>query len=179
MDQNRIKSVIKTCWLELLFLLCGLVLVLSPDTAVALVTKILAWVLVALGISRVMKNLKDSATYWGDWVYAVLFFLVGGYLLINPLSVANMVGRLFGLLLMIRGLQNLKDSVHGSAKVLSLVTFIAGIVLFLLPQTLINTVLGFAGLVLMAVGGVNLVHKLRQGNRLEEGDDPNIIDAAQ
>ena len=179
MDLNRIKSVIKTCWLELLFILCGLVLVLSPDTAVALVTKIVAWVLVILGISRVMKNLKDSAVYWGDWVYAAMFFLVGGYLLVNPLSVANMVGRLFGLLLMIRGLQNLKGSVHGSAKVLSLVTLIAGIVLFLLPKTLVNTVLGFAGLVLMVVGAINLADKLRHGNRLEEGDDPNIIDAAQ
>ena len=60
---------------------------------------------------------------------------------------------------------------------LSTVTLIAGIVLLLLPKTLINTILGFAGLVLIVIGAINLIDKLRHGNRITDGSDPNIIDA--
>lgn len=177
MTMNRIKDILRLCWVQLLMILCGAVLVFFPDSAVALATKVLAWILVIVGIFRVIGNLNDRQKDMGDWVFALLFLLAGFYMIANPLSITNLIGRIFGLVLILQGAKDLKGSVHGSAKILSLVTLIAGIVLFLLPKTLINTVLGLAGLVLIVIGAINMIDKLRHGNRLTDGSDPNIIDA--
>ena len=177
MDMNRILKLAKRCAGEIFMILCGALLLLFPDTAVALVTKIIAWVLVIIGIFKVMKNLKDSAAYWGDWVYTVLCFLVGGYLLVNPLAISEMIGRLLGLLLILYGMGNLRVSRYGSGKTLGIFTAIAGVVLVVIPRTLINTLLGVAGLVLLILGIINLVDKVRHNPYLEDGGDPNIIDA--
>lgn len=177
MDMNRIWKLAKRCAGEIFLILCGALLLLFPDSAVALVTKIVAWVLVGIGVFKVMKNLKDSAAYWGDWVYTALCFLVGGYLLIHPLAISETIGRLLGLLLILHGMHDLRQSRYGSSKALSILTMVAGVVLVVIPRTLINTLLGVAGLVLLIVGIVNLVDKLRHSRYLEEGSDPNIIDA--
>ena len=177
MDMNRILKVAKRCAGEIFMILCGLLLLLMPDTAVALVTKVVAWVLVVIGVIKVMNNLKDSGAYWGSWVYPVLCLLAGGYLLVNPLAISETIGRLLGILLIIHGINDLRQSRHGSGKAISILTAVAGIVLVLIPRTLINTLLSVAGLVLLIVGIVNLVDKLRHNRYLAEGGDPNIIDA--
>jgi len=177
MDLNKFKLFLKRYGGEVFLIFCGAVLLLFPNTAVALVTRIIAWVLVAIGVFRVMKNLKDSAAYWGDWVYAVLCFLVGGYLLVNPLVISETIGRLLGLLLIFQGMSNLRTNRYGSGKVLGILTLVAGVVLVVIPRTLVNTLLGVAGLVLLIVGIINLVDKLRHNRYLNEGSDPNIIDA--
>lgn len=177
MDRNRILKLAKRCAGEFFMILCGALLLLFPDSAVALVTRILAWLLVGIGVFKVMKNLKDSAAYWGDWVATALYFLLGGYLLVNPLAISETIGRLLGILLMIHGMNGLLRSRYGSAKVIGILTALAGAALIVIPRTLINTLLGVAGLVLLIVGIINLVDKLRHGRYLDQGGDPNIIDA--
>ena len=177
MDMNRILKLAKRCAGEIFMILCGLILTLFPDTAVALVTKIVAWVLVGIGVIKVIKNLKDSATYWGDWVATVLYFLLGGYLLVNPLVISETIGRFLGILLIIHGMGNLRQSRYGSGKAIGILTAVAGMVLVVIPRTLINTLLSVAGLVLLIVGIINLVDKVRHNQYLEDGGDPNIIDA--
>lgn len=177
MDMNRILKDAKRCVGEIFMILCGGLLLFFPDSAVALVTKIVAWVLVGIGVFKVMRNMKDSATYWGDWVYAVLCFLLGGYLLVNPLAISDTIGRLLGILLMIHGGNGLLRSRYGSGKAIGILTAVAGAVLILIPRTLINTLLSVAGLVLLIVGIINLVDKVRHNRYLEDGGDPNIIDA--
>lgn len=177
MDMNRILKLAKRCAGEIFMILCGAVLLFFPDTAVALVTKIVAWVLVGIGVFKVMKNLKDSATYWGDWVATVLYFLLGGYLLVNPLVISETIGRFLGILLIIHGMSDLRASRYGSGRAIGILTAVAGMVLVVIPRTLFNTLLGLAGLVLLIVGIINLVDKLRHGRYLDQGGDPNIIDA--
>ena len=177
MDRNRFFKLAKRCAGEIFMILCGALLLVFPDSAVALVTKIVAWVLVGIGVFKVMKNLKDSATYWGDWVATVLYFLLGGYLLVNPLAISETIGRFLGILLIIHGMSDLRASRYGSGRAIGILTAVAGMVLVVIPRTLFNTLLGLAGLVLLIVGIVNLVEKLRHNRCLEQGGDPNIIDA--
>ena len=177
MDRNRIFKLAKDCAGEIFMILCGLILMLFPDTAVALVTKLVAWLLVGIGVFKVMKNLKDSAIYWGDWVATVLYFLLGGYLLVNPLVISETIGRFLGIVLIIHGMSDLRQARYGSGKAIGILTAVAGMALVVIPRTLINTLLGVAGLVLLIVGIISLVDKLRHGRYLEESGDPNIIDA--
>lgn len=179
MDKNKIKTLWTLFGIPACLILFGLILLLSPDSAVALVTKLIAWILIIAGILTVAKNLMNgsAATTMVDWLWAVLFLLVGGYMLANPLTISNLLGRILGILLVIQGANDLRKSRYGAAKTLGAITLVGGIVLILLPRTLTNTLLGFCGLVLIAIGVINLLGKLREYKQLGAGSDPNIIDA--
>lgn len=171
------KKIWNLCGGYLLLILCGAVLVLLPNSAVALVTKILAWFLVAAGIYNVIKNLTKGDTTAKDWLWTVLYLGVGGYMLVNPMAISDLVGRILGTLLMIQGLNDLRRSSYESAKFLGALAIVGGMLLVVIPRTLVNTLLALVGLVLIVIGIINCVGKLRHAGKLEEGSDPNIIDA--
>lgn len=175
MDRNRIFDIVKICAVPVLMIVLGLVLLFMPDSAVALVTKAAAWILLIIGGAGILGNLSGATVR--SWISAGLYLLIGGYMLANPLTVSNLIGRIFGLVLMVQGFQDLGRSRYGASRVLALVTVAAGVVLLVLPRALTNTVLGFAGLVLIAVGICNLLGRFGQVRKLSSGSDPNIIDA--
>lgn len=177
MDFNRIFTFIKHFASELFLIVCGAVLIFFPNSAVALVTKLMACILIVSGVFGVIKNLNRRTSDFGTWIWPIGYLVAGFYLMANPLTISNLAGRLLGLFLVVTGTQKLRDSSYGSSKVLGLVSLVAGIVLVALPKTLINTLLGFCGIVLIVIGGINLLDKLRHDRYLGEGRDPNIIDA--
>lgn len=177
MDFNRIWTFIKHFASELFLMLCGAVLILFPNSAVALVTKLMACILIGAGVIKAVQNLDRKTSDFGDWIWAAGYFLVGFYLLANPLTISKLAGRVLGLILMISGMQKYRRASYGSGRALGLVSLVAGVVLVVLPKTLINTLLGFCGIVLIVIGGINLLDKLRHDRYLDEGSDPNIIDA--
>lgn len=173
---EKLKKIWNLCGMHLVMILCGAVLVLFPDSAVALVTKAVAWFLVIMGVYNAVKLLSGSRTGKG-WFSAIVGLIVGGYILANPLVVSDFLGRFFGILLMIQGLNDLVRSNQKSARALGGLTLLAGLILVLIPRTLVNTLLALVGLVLIVVGIINCIGKLNFGRRLEERNDPNIIDA--
>lgn len=177
MDFNRILTFIKRFASELFLIVCGAVLLFFPNSAVALVTKLMAFILIVSGIISIIKNLDRKKSGFDAWIWPICYLLGGFYLMANPLTISNLAGRLLGLFLVVTGTQKLRGSTYGSAKALGLVSLVAGIVLVALPKTLINTLLGFCGIVLIIIGGINLLDKLRHDRYLDEGRDPNIIDA--
>ncbi len=173
MDLNKIKTFLKRCAGELFLIFCGAMLALFPDSAVALVTKIIAWVLVVSGLVTILGALKGKPDV-KTWIIPALGVLLGGYMLTNPLMLSNALGRVMGLFLVIQGAGNLRKD---RSRILPGITLAAGVILFLIPRTLVNTLLGIAGLVLIVIGAMNLIDKLRHRRYLDEGSDPNIIDA--
>lgn len=159
-----------------LMVFCGAVLLLFPDSAVALVTKLFAWILIAAGIYNVIKILVNQGSEAGTWIWTVLYFAVGGYMLSHPMVITDLVSRLLGTFLMIHGFGELRRSVHSSAKVLGGITAAVGFVLVLMPRTLTDTLLGIVGIALIIVGVINFVGKLNRKLHLKSGDD-KIIDA--
>lgn len=174
---EKLKKIWNLCGMHLVMILCGAVLLLFPNSAVALVTKLLAWILVIAGVYNVIKNLTGKTGDVKSWVFAVLYLAVGGYMLSHPLVISELVGRVLGLILVVQGLGDLRRSQYGAAKALGGLTLAGGIVLMLIPRTLVNTLLALVGLVLIVVGVINCLGKLRLGGRLEEHNDPSIIDA--
>ena len=53
----------------------------------------------------------------------------------------------------------------------------AGVVLILLPMTTSRLMFSLCGLVVLIIGIVMLLDRLRDRKRLNEPEDPNIIDA--
>lgn len=177
MDTKKIEKFLKTFGLPILMVISGLILLVNPDGATALVTKLVGWVLVICGAAKLVVPAVDKRPILpGDWMINGIMILIGVILLAKPLILANLIGRLLGVVLLAEGIRNLRISGFGLVTAL---TIVAGAVLIIMPRTLTNTVLAICGIVLMVIGVVNILGKLNDMKRLEEGSDPNIIDAEQ
>ena len=165
--------------------LLGLVLLFSPDTASALVGKLLGWcaILAALGLGAGIF-FGGTAGRNNRIVWTVICFAAGFWLLMNPLSVAKFLGRVLGIAMMIRGGQSAADNIRYRGKKLELsrglilgaVTLLIGAVLVILPLASSRMFFHVVGIALICAGIAQGWDNLRGNKLLDEGDDPNIID---
>lgn len=174
MKKEQIFAYLKLLAGPALLCLSGLVLLVSPDTASALVGKLLGWVLLLVGLGFAAA----AFTHQGSLVFSVLMALamlaLGTRLLRNPLALASGLGRLLGLLLLIQGVRDLLASQLRQGKLLSAVTAVLGLILILMPMTTSRLAFAALGVVLIVTGVTEALQRLRQ-RRL--GDGGSIIDA--
>ena len=152
------------------FCALGVLLLISPDTASALLGRLCGWVLVIAGAVLGAGVLRGDRAIVR--VLVALVLIAGGVrLLRNPLSLASFIGRFAGLLLLIRGGQDFFGSAAARGKALAAVIALLGLVLLLLPMTTSRLVFSGIGAVLVLLGIAEAVSRLRN----DSGD--NIIDA--
>ena len=154
----------------------GLVLIFCPDAASALISKVAGWGLMMAGIIVAVAMVVDS-----NWsVSKILTILVlaglGRWLMGHPLAWAAWGGRIIGLLILLRGIRDFRQSVFTQGKALSVLTAVLGLVLILLPMTASRMVFSLCGVVILAAGGGMLAERIWEKKNWED-DDPNIIDA--
>ena len=83
-----------------------------------------------------------------------------------------------GLLLVIRGLGDILDArKQHMGLLMPVITTALGVILIALPMTTSRVALGLCGLAVLVVGVVMFVDRLKGRGRLNEPEDPNIIDA--
>lgn len=155
-------------------IVCGLILLISPDTASGLVGKILGWGLILGGAGFAVSAVALQGGTAGKVLLALVCLALGTWLLRNPMALAKGLGRFLGLVLAIRGIQDLIRSSYAQAKVLSAAIAGLGLVLILLPMTTSRVVFSLCGAVVLVLGIGMLVNRLREN---PSDDDPNIIDA--
>lgn len=165
--------------------LLGLVLLFSPDTASALLGKILAWCCIlaaaALGAGALLgvHTQRNTRVTW-----AVICFAAGVWMLLNPLTVAKFLGRVLGLALMIRGAQSATEQIRcqtgklvlSRSLLIAAVTVAIGLVLVVLPLASSRMLFSVLGVILISVGVAEGIDRLKGPKLLDEGQDPNIID---
>ena len=181
MKKENISSLVSRFLMPVLLMVLGLVLLFNPDTASALIARLLGLTLVAVGIILGVSAISSPGGQAGKGIASVLFVVVGGWLAGNPLMLAAWIGRLVGILLVIGGLQDISQCRRRGVRfVMPLVTAIVGAELILLPMTTSRVVFSLCGLVVLVIGGAMFLDRLRGSKRLEgqeEPEDPNIIDA--
>ena len=154
----------------------GLVLLFCPDTASALLSKVVGWCLTVGGIVVAVAMVVDGRLPVGQLLTALVLVLLGRYLIAHPLAWAAWGGRIVGLLVLLRGIQDFTRSSLTQGKILAVVTALVGVMLIFLPLTASRVVFSICGIVVLAVGGGMLYERIWERKFLE-GDDPNIIDA--
>lgn len=176
MKKQKLSAFLSRYATPAVLIVLGLVLILCPDTASALISKVAGWGLMMAGIVVAVAMVVDS-----NWsVSKILTILVlvglGRWLMTHPLAWAAWGGRIIGLLLLLRGIRDFTQSVFTQGKVLSVVTAVMGLMLILLPMTASRMVFSLCGVVLLVVGGGMLAERIWEKKNWED-DDPNIIDA--
>ncbi len=178
MKKQDILSLINRFLAPVLLILLGLMLLFNPDSASALVAKLLGWLMVAIGIGFGISAIVTGRSQVGKGIAAVLLVVAGGWLAANPLALAAWIGRIIGALLVIDGLQDISQArKRGERFVMPLIVAVVGVVLILLPMTTSRVVFSLCGLVVLFIGGAMFLDRLKGRKRLDKPEDPDIIDA--
>ena len=175
MKKNDIFPLVQLYLAPVLVILLGALLLISPDSASVLISRLLGGVLTIVGIVFGIGFLSGRRT--GKLVTALAFLAAGSILSRNPLLLASFAGRIIGLILLIDGIGDLLNARRqGIRGLMPLVVTVLGAVLTLMPMTASRLVFALCGLVVAIVGVMMLLERIRR-NRLPGGNDRNIIDA--
>lgn len=137
-----------------LMLVLGVVLLVRPDSASALVGKVLAWCLIAVGVLCAAYCAKERSYIVIRAIPAFACFAVGIWLLRNPLALAAALGRLAGVIIVLQGVQDVLHAIEWKRGLLwGIVATAAGVLLLLVPMTASRLVMGLCGIALIMLGG--------------------------
>lgn len=178
MKKEAIFAKVQMLLAPVLILVLGLILLFSPDSASVFIAKLLGWILgfgaICFGIGAIASPRGRA----GKVIGAILCAVVGGWLGSHPLQLAAWIGRLIGIMLVIDGLQDVAHSRRqGTSFLFPVIVALVGVVLVLLPMTASRLIFSACGLVVVIVGVVMLLERLKGSKRLGKPEDPNIIDA--
>lgn len=181
MKKHDFLDVINLFLTPAVLIVLGLILVVNPDSASALIARIFGWLLLAAGVGFAVAALVDRIGTVAKVISALLCLAVGSFLLRNPLVLAAGIGRLAGILLTLRGIQDMIAAGRWHKGMLTaVITTIVGVILLVLPMTTSRLVLLVCGVVMLVSGVGMLAARLkfrRYLRQAREPDDPNIIDA--
>ena len=176
MKKENISSYIRLFLAPVLVMVLGLILIVNPDSATALISKILGTVIILICIGFGISAIFEKRGRTAKAITAVVMAVTGGWLINNPLALAAWLGRFIGVLLVIDGLQDIGELRRcGKRFLLPLIVTILGMVLILMPMTTSRLVFSLCGIVVLIIGAAMLVDRIRSKPRLKTSGD--IIDA--
>lgn len=181
MKKYDLYTWVSTFSVPVLQILLGAIMLLRPDSATSLIARCLGWVLViAGGISAApMLSGRQTEDDKAKQFLSVTVLALGIWLLCNPMLLASALGRLLGVLLLIANGRRMLDARRYKQPLPLLACICAGIglILVLVPLSASRLAISLVGLVLVAIGIAEVFDRLKGKRYLEQGDDPNIIDA--
>lgn len=175
MKKKNMQSMVRLMLTPVLMVILGIVLVVRPDSASALVGKVLGWVLLVVGIGLLVESIAVKELTTSRILFVVVAAL-GLWLVRNPLRLAAALGRIAGLLILVRAVQDIVNATRWKCGMkYALLSAIIGGLLIVLPMTTSRAVWVIVGLLVIVVGVLMAIDRLKPGKLL--GDGGNIIDA--
>ena len=176
MKKEDFFSLIRLILAPALVILLGLVLIWNPDSATALISRILGWILICIAVGIGLSAVFQESGRVGKGIAAVLFAVAGGWLVRNPLALAAWIGRFVGVLLVIDGLQDIANLRRAGRRfMMPLIATAVGVILVVMPMATSRLVFTLCGVVVLIIGVGMLLERLRGKKRLENPKD-DIID---
>jgi len=178
MKKNDLISLLQLLLVPVLLILLGLILVVYPDAASAMISRILGYVIIACAIGTGVVAVFSQSGKVGKGIVSVVLAIVGGWLVSHPLMLAAWISRFLGVVIVINVLPDLFYAVkQGRNFLFHAISAVIGVILILLPMTASRLVFSLCGAVVLVIGVLMLLDRFRSRRWLHEGDDPNIIDA--
>lgn len=178
MQKDDIFSLIRLFLTPVLVIGLGLILIFNPDSASAFVSKMLGWILIAVGVIIGISVINHKTGQAAKGFGAVIIVVIGSWLVNNPLALAAWIGRIVGILLLVDGIQDIfRLRREGSTFLLPLIISVVGAVLVLMPMATSRIVFILCGIVVTVIGVTMLLDRLKGQRRLNSSGDDDIIDA--
>lgn len=179
MKNDNISLLLQVVFTPIMLMILGFVLVFHPDFASAMIARVLGWAIILVGVGSVAIALLSHQDAVGKGIVAVICALVGGWLLKNPLKLAAAIGRVVGILLTLRGVQDIRNAIQWRCGMtFALLSAAVGVLLIVLPMTTSRIVMTLLGFVVILLGIAMLLDRLKLRGRIKNssGDDDEIID---
>ena len=179
MKKFDIMVFLKLLLVPALLVVLGLILVVNPDAASAVVAKLLGYLLIASALIAGITAVFSHSGKVAKGIGAVILAMAGGWLVSHPLMLAAWIGRFLGVLIVINVIPDLIYAWKQGRNVIvfSAAAAAVGVALILLPMTASRLVFFLCGAAILVIGVLMAVDRLRSRRYLTEGDDPNLIDA--
>lgn len=178
MKKQNILSLIQLLLVPALLALLGLILLVNPDAASAMISRIIGYAFIAVAIATGVTAIFSHSGKILKGIISVMLAVFGGWLVANPLLLAAWIGRVLGVVILINSIPDLIYAhKQGRNVMFDLIAALAGGVLILLPLTASRLVFSLCGAVVLIIGVLMFLERIRGRRWLPEGDDPNIIDA--
>ena len=178
MKKQDIFALIQLLLVPVLLILLGLILIVNPDSASALISRIIGYVLTLAAIATGLAAIFGKTKKVRKGICAVVLAMVGGWLMAHPLWLTAWISRFLGMLIMINSGMDLVYAIKCKRHVVFHAAATAiGAVLILMPMSASRLVFTLCGVAVLVIGGMMLLDRIRGRRWLTEGDDPNIIDA--
>ena len=171
MNKEKVSNLVGTYATPIAVILGGLILLLFPDTATALLTKIFGWAAILVGVALAFYAITGKQGTSAGF-QAPIYVFAGIWLIKRPMSLAVAFGKLLGIGLLLSAISGYRRSSAGRG--IYVAEGILGVILLVAPLTATRTVCTILGLVLLVVGVITLISAKGRG-RLDSGDD-SIID---
>ncbi len=167
---------------SVLMIVCGALLALRPDSASALVSVVLGWGLIVVGVMLIVGGFL-SGREWGSIAQGALFLICGSWLHRNPLMIASVLGLILGVVAVRQGWRAARHAQWTKRSggmwipggVLAVLELLVGIRLILSPLSVSRLVLKLAGIAMVACGGWELISRSRERKYIP--GEAHIIDA--
>ena len=142
-------------------LICGILLLLWPVSALRIVSYAVGIIIMAGGIASVLTQLRNRRRGNGSvtsMIVAVLITLVGGWIFVNPENFASIIPTAVGYLITISGIINLLETFTLSRAHYRKwwVSLFAAVLTIVLGLTLVNHAFGIAA-TMVRIGGAALL----------------------
>lgn len=178
MKKNTSSLLIQLLLTPVVLMAMGLLLIFHPDFASAMIARVLGGILLALGTVRMISALVTKNAIAGKVLFSLVCFAIGGWLLGRPLELAAAIGRIVGILLTLRGIQDILNAAGWkSGMTYALISTLVGILLIVLPLTTSRLVMTLVGTVVFLLGIAMLFDRLRLYKEMNLPGEDNIIDA--
>ena len=179
MNKHDFPAMIRALLVPALLILLGLILVVYPDAASAMLSRVIGYALILCAVGAGIAAVFSHTGRIGKGIAAAVLAIVGGWLISHPLLLVAWISRFLGMLIMVNSGMELVYALKQQRNVIFYGAATAiGAVLILLPMTASRLVFTLCGAAVLVIGLVMLLDRLRSRRWLSGGDDdPNIIDA--
>lgn len=181
-----IPTLLNLAGIPLILIAVGLILIISPDSATSLISKVLGWVLIVYGVFFGISSFMSlRSKRMAMMLYGIICLFIGTWLVRNPLVLAQGIGKFLGVLLGLRGVNGIFDALNARKRggsfitglVLGALTLAAGLWMMLSPMSPSRILMTVVGIVFVAIGIANLVNVRGEVKALVSGEDSGIVDA--
>lgn len=171
---NNRKSGGNMLFMSVITIAIGLVLVLNPESAVALICRIIGVILLVYGgimLFSTSRAKNMGFRMYGSMAIAVVSIAVGIYMLIFPRGIQTVVAVIFALILILHGVGDIREAIVAKrfndkhwyfALLMGIVCIIFGIVVLMRPVASIALPFRIIGIFLLVDGASNLFLSMRK-----------------
>lgn len=164
---------------SIIFLIFGLLLYLSPEGIITIVSSVIGIFLVIVGIYSLIMYFKDRIYFQGNLISGILALIAGILLITNTNIIATIVPIIIGICMIGLGARKLEISFRFKDNkvigwsymlIMSIITIVCGIVLIINPIKGAFIATKIIGMIIMAYSIIDIVDSIIFKNNLKKID---------